>query len=194
MPQEKIAKKTEEEQAAETEGVIISETGKDARSKEFGSNKPEFKRPQECLITEAKFQTDNILVDKEKGVALPKDEQYKKHWINVKFKYIDKETKTEKFFSQTYGSIREYPDRLWFGTGNNLAKLKELLEAFISYPLESVWEMEKVLVGQRCSVKSESWEVGNNKGFSNKILDFLDEAPKVEQIPDTSAKADVPTQ
>lgn len=178
IPESKEAKPTkipDGDEEEEQQERAIAETGEDTKKKNFGSNKPEFKRPIECEIIEASFQTDSKIVKEDKGKALPEDKQYQKHWLMCKFKYVDKETKEEKTFEQSYGSIREYKNRLWIGTANNLAELKGILEAFVSVPIENIWDMPKELIGKKCSVKSAPWEVGNSKGFTNKIQDFVEE-------------------
>ncbi len=169
----------EEGNEHEKEGQIIVDTGKETREKKFGSNKPEFKRPIECVITAASFQTDGQTVTTTnrdgKEIQLPEDKYYKKHWLQCTFEYKDKETGENRSFDQTFGSIREYTNRLWMGSSNNLAQLKSLLEAYLSVPLESSWDIAKEIVGKKCLVKSKPWEFGNNKGFSNLVQDFVDE-------------------
>jgi hypothetical protein len=161
----------------------IKDTPSNAMKKQFKSDKPEFKRPVECRIVSAKFQTDGIPVKIEttregKQIELTLDKQYKKHWLNVRFSYFDQEEKKEKEFEQAYSGIREYSNRLWTGNTNNLAKLKGLLEAFISVPIENIWDIGKELENKKCLVKSENYDFGTNKGYSNKIIDFVEENKK----------------
>ncbi len=162
----------------ENEDGEIGETSTKTKEKKFGSDKPEFKRPMACTITASSFQTDGqtvtTTIKEGKQVILPEDKHYKKHWLQCSFEYVDKDGK-HKSFDQSYGSIREYPGRLWMGSSNNLAQLKSLLEEFISVPLESPWDMAKELVNKKCTVKSKPWEFGNNKGFSNLVQDFVEE-------------------
>ena len=168
----------------EREGQIIGETSDKTREKKFGSDKPEFKRPIECVVVSAGFQTDASKVTttfKEgKEIPLPEDKHYKKHWLLCSFEYVDKESGEKRSFDQTFGSIREYSNRLWMGTANNLAQLKSLLEAYNGEPFESPWDLADALVGKKCLVKSMPWEFGNNKGFSNLVQDFVDETDPKE--------------
>lgn len=162
------------------ESSSIVETTESTREKKFGGDKPEFKRPIECLITAASFKTDGIrvLIKKDKNgkeSSLSEDQQYTKHWLQCTFEYVDKESKEKRSFDQTFGNIREYDDRLWSGTSNNLAQLKGLLEEYISVPIESIWDLAKELVGKKCTVKSKTWQYGKNSGFSNLVQDFVDE-------------------
>ena len=133
----------------------------------------------ECVTTAASFQTDGqtgTTTNKDgKEVQLPEDKHYKKHWLQCTFEYEDKEAGEKKIFDQTFGSIREYTNRLWMGTANNLSQLKSLLEAYTDVPLESPWDVAKEIIGKKCLVKSKPWEFGNNKGFSNLVQDFVEE-------------------
>lgn len=167
----KVEAKEQEEQETEREGMAIGDTPDDVKNLPFGSIKPEFNRLEKCEIAEARFQTDGKIITKSRdGADLPKEDQYKRHWLSVRFKYT--KDNEEKFFSQTYGSVRQYSDRLWISPACNLAELKGVLEAFVSVPLENLWDMGKELLGKKCLVKSIPYAVGNNKGFSNKIQDF----------------------
>ena len=180
---EKIAKGIEGKKVTlreeiDQEGKVIGETSEKAREKKFGSDKPEFKRPIECVVTEASFQTDGSTVTTTqkngKEVQLLEDKHYKKHWLSCTFEYVDKESGETRCFEQTFGSIREYSNRLWMGAANNLAQLKSLLEAYVGVPLDSPWDVAKEIKGKKCLVKSKPWEFGNNKGFSNLVQDFVD--------------------
>ncbi len=160
------------------EGQEIGETSTETKNKKFGSDKPEFKRPIECTITAASFQTDGqtetTTTKDGKQVILPEDKHYKKHWLQCSFEYVDKEGKN-KSFDQSYGSIREYTGRLWMGSANNLAQLKGLLEEFLGVPFKEPWDIAEQIIGKKCTVKSKPYEFGNNKGFSNIIQDFVED-------------------
>jgi len=170
----------------EQEGQVIGETGKKAMEKKFGSDKPEFKRPIECVVTEASFQTDGSTVTTThkngKEVQLSEDKHYKKHWLSCTFEYVDKESGEIMCFDQTFGSIREYSNRLWMGAANNLAQLKSLLEAYVGVSLDSPWDIAKEIKGKKCLVKSMPWEFENNKGFSNLVQDFVDEKEAMKGV------------
>lgn len=163
----------------EKEPKAIENTTQETMKKEFGGNKPEFNRQIECEITDAHFQTNNELIRQDsKGRELADDKQYMKHWLQLSFQYTDPKTSEEKTFEQSYGSIREYKDRLWTGTGNNLTKVKNTLEAFLGKEIENIWDMPREMMDKKCLVKSESWEYGTNKGITNMIQDFVEAKKK----------------
>lgn len=180
VPGKEIPVPNEEEQ--EREGQTTEETGNKTWDKKFGSGKPEFKRPQQCEVVDAIFKTDGIRVTTTQRdgqtIDLDKDMQYSKHWLSVKFKYVDKETQDERIFEQSYGSIREYDNRLWMGQANALAKLKETLEAFQSVPLDDVKDISKELKGLKCLVKSVPWSFGTRSGMRLEVQDFIEEEDK----------------
>lgn len=189
--EEKTEQKQEEKQKenkGEEQSSPYFDTPKETRDKPFSndmpkSDKPEFSRPTQCTVLSAKFQSDGKIVTTKKTregtvVELAKEDQYKKHWLLVEFEYFDKETKEKKTFAQSYSGVREYDNRLWPGRSNNLLALKKTFEAYAGAELPSIWEIAEELVGRKCLVKSEPYEFGDNKGFSNKIFDFVDEEKK----------------
>lgn len=92
----------------------------------------------------------------------------KYHSWRVIVKYSDKST-------ESFGGLRQYPDRTWYGPDSAYGEVKGMLERHIQAERRlSLQEFVKELYAKKVKVKSRDWKVGNQTGYKNLPVEFME--------------------
>ncbi len=92
----------------------------------------------------------------------------KYHSWRVILKYSDKST-------ESLGGLRQYKARTWYGPDSAYGEVKGMLERQIQAQRKlSLQEFVHELYAKKVKVKSRDWKVGNQTGYKNIPIEFVE--------------------
>lgn len=164
--QSKVVEPEEEDEESINENQNQTIEATEADIQKVSSLTDASEKPRYDRLTELTIESVGVRKSKEAKVDGNGDKYYS--W-RVIVKYSDKST-------ESFGGLRQYPDRTWYGPDSAYGEVKGMLETHIEAERKlSLQEFVKELYGKKVKVKSRDWKVGNQTGYKNIPIEFAEE-------------------